>query len=107
MKVKYDTREKLLRMEITEEIDHHTTEKIKGRADFEIQRYIPKKVQLDFKNVNFMDSSGIGMIIGRYKLVSMLGGSLEIINASDKIRKILEMSGILKIIPIVAETKVS
>ena len=107
MKVKYDTREKLLRMEITEEIDHHTTEKIKGRADFEIQRYIPKKVQLDFKNVNFMDSSGIGMIIGRYKLVSMLGGSLEIINASDKISKILEMSGILKIIPIVAETKVS
>ena len=55
----------------TEEIDHHTTEKIRRRADYEIERYVPRKVIFDFNKVSFMDSAGIGMIIGRYKLVTM------------------------------------
>lgn len=85
-------------MELTEEIDHHTTEKIRRRADYEIQRHMPRKVIFDFCCVTFMDSSGIGMIIGRYKLINMLGGKLEIINVKPNIKKVLEMSGILKII---------
>lgn len=67
MKVRYNRVEKLLVLEITEEIDHHWAEKIRNRADFEIQKYMPKKVVFDFANVNFMDSAGIGMLIGRYK----------------------------------------
>ena len=47
-----------------------------------------------------MDSAGIGMLIGRYKVVKMLGGNLEMINVKSNIRKILEMSGIPKIIKI-------
>jgi stage II sporulation protein AA (anti-sigma F factor antagonist) len=58
-------------MDITEEIDHHSTLKIKNRADYEIQKYMPKTAVFDFSNVTFMDSSGIGMLIGRYKLASM------------------------------------
>ena len=46
----------------------------------------------------FMDSAGIGMIIGRYKMIKMLGGELEIENATRSVRKVLEMSGITKII---------
>lgn len=46
-----------------------------------------------------MDSAGIGMIIGRYKMMKLIGGSLEIINISQTVRRILEMSGINKIIP--------
>lgn len=72
MKITYDNVDKLLIMEITEEIDHHTTNRIRSKADFEIQKYMPKKTVIDFNNVTFMDSSGIGMIIGRYKLISML-----------------------------------
>lgn len=67
----YKKQEKLLILKITEEIDHHTSEKIRKRTDYEIQIHIPKKVIFDFENVTFMDSSGIGMIIGRYKLVNM------------------------------------
>ena len=67
----YKKQDKLLILKITEEIDHHTSEKIRKRADYEIQIHIPKKVIFDFENVTFMDSSGIGMIIGRYKLVTM------------------------------------
>ena len=100
MKVTYDSKDKLLIMQITEEIDHHISEKIRDRADFEIQKYMPKKVILDFENVNFMDSSGIGLIIGRYKLTSMFGGKTSIINVKPAIKKVFEMSGILKLISI-------
>ena len=67
----YKKQDKLLILKITEEIDHHTSEKIRKRADYEIQIHIPKKVVFDFEKVTFMDSSGIGMIIGRYKLATM------------------------------------
>lgn len=100
MDVKYLNLEKTLIFKISEEIDHHTTEKMRRRADYEIERYIPRKVIFDFDNVSFMDSAGIGMLLGRYKNTVMLGGKVEIINVNKNIKKILEMSGILKIIPI-------
>ena len=85
MKVEYKKKDKLLILKITEEIDHHSCEKIKKRADYEIEIHIPKKVVFDFSNVNFMDSSGIGMIIGRYKLAKMFGGEMELINVKPSI----------------------
>ena len=63
---------------------------------------MPKRVILDFNRVVFMDSAGIGLVIGRYKTTCCYGGKLEMINVSSKIRKIFEMSGILKIIPIIS-----
>ena len=100
MKSQYIKEDKLLILQITEEIDHHSCEKIKKRIDYETQIHIPKKVIFDFTNVNFMDSSGIGMLIGRHKFISMLGGKTTMINVKPQIRKIFEMSGILKLIPI-------
>lgn len=91
-------------IKITEEIDHHIAEKIRTRADFEIQKYIPKKVVLDFNNVTFMDSAGIGMLIGRYKMVTMFGGNIYMVNVKPNIKKVFEMAGILKIIPIIEES---
>ena len=61
---------------------------------------MPRKTVFDFSRVTFMDSAGIGMIIGRYKMMKLIGGSLEIENVNESSKKILEMSGILKIIPI-------
>ena len=100
MKVEYNTASKQLLLKITEEIDHHTCEKIRKRADYEIQIHIPRKVIFDFEKVNFMDSSGIGMIIGRYKLVSMFGGNMTMINVKPNVKKVFEMSGVLKLIPL-------
>ena len=62
---------------------------------------MPKRVVFDFDSVTFMDSAGIGLIIGRYKFVNMLGGKLELTNLTQNVKKIFEMSGILKIIPVV------
>ena len=101
MNVKHFMEDRLLVFEITEELDHHACEIIRRRADYEIQRFMPKKVLFDFNRVIFMDSAGIGLVVGRYKTVNSLGGSLEMVNVSDKLKRVFEMSGILKIIPII------
>ena len=98
MEFEYLKKDKLLVVKILEEIDHHTTEKMRRKIDDEITRYMPREVIFDFDKVTFMDSAGIGMIIGRYKLIKMLGGNLEIKNVKKSIKKVLEMSGISKII---------
>lgn len=100
MDIQYKSEDKLLLISLTEEIDHHTTEKIRRKVDYEIERYLPKKVIFDFNSVSFMDSAGIGMLIGRYKLVNMLGGDLNLTNVKTSVAKILNMCGVLKIIPI-------
>ena len=100
MNVKHFIEDKVLLFELTEELDHHETEKIRQRADYEIQRFMPKKVILDFKKVRFMDSAGIGLILGRYKSTNIYGGTLELSNVNQKIKRIFEMAGILKIVPI-------
>ena len=103
MKIDFDEKDKLLNLEIDEEIDHHRAEILRRNADYEIQRRNPKRVILDFNNVYFMDSAGIGMVIGRYKTASMIGAKIEMKNVKPNIRKIFDMTGVLKIIPIVEE----
>lgn len=103
MNVSYHKNDKVLIIKLTEEIDHHTTEKIRRIADYEIERHIPRKVIFDFNKVSFMDSAGIGLILGRYKNTSMLGGKVELINVNKAVYKILKMSGITKLIPIKEE----
>ena len=103
MKSTYNDKDKLLCIQITEEIDHHSSEKIRTRTDFEIQKYIPKKLMLDFENVNFMDSAGIGLILGRYKMMKMFNGQMEIKKVCPSVKKVLDMAGVTKIIPITEE----
>ncbi len=100
MESKFYEKDKLLVFKITDEIDDCNVQKIRRRADYEIERYMPRKVIFDFDSVTFMDSSGIGLIIGRYKFTNMLGGKLEVANLTQNVRKIFEMSGILKLIPV-------
>ncbi len=100
----FDEKEKLLILKISEEIDDCKVQEIRRKADNEIQRYMPKRVIFDFDKVTFMDSAGIGLIIGRYKFINLIGGKLEMTNLTNSIRKIFEMSGILRLIP---ETEIS
>lgn len=100
MESKFYEEDKLLVFKITDEIDDCNVQKLRRRADYEIERYMPKKVVFDFDRVTFMDSSGIGLIIGRYKFTNMLGGKLEVANLTQNVKKIFEMSGILKLIPV-------
>ncbi|MGN1330069.1 MAG: STAS domain-containing protein, partial [Clostridia bacterium] len=63
MRINFNDQEKILTLEIEEEIDHHMAGNLRREADYEIQRRNPKRIILDFNNVVFMDSAGIGMVI--------------------------------------------
>jgi stage II sporulation protein AA (anti-sigma F factor antagonist) len=99
MESKFYKEDKLLVFKITDEIDENSVQKIRRRADYEMERYMPKKVIFDFDSVTFMDSAGIGLIIGRYKFANIIGAKMEISNLTQNVKKIFEMSGILKLIP--------
>ncbi len=98
METKFFENQKLLIFKITEEIDECKAKEIRRRADYEIERFMPKRVVFDFDSVTFMDSAGIGMVIGRYKQAAMLGGEVYLANLTDSVRKIFAMSGVLKLI---------
>ena len=101
MEFKFYEKDKLLVFKITAEIDDFSVQKIRRKVDYEIERNMPKRIVFDFNSVTFMDSAGIGLIIGRYKFAKMLGSTVELANLTSSIRKIFEMSGILRLIPTV------
>ena len=99
MQTCYYEKDRILVFKINEEIDECSVKNIRRKADYEIERFMPREVIFDFDNVTFMDSAGIGMVIGRYKQTQMLGGKTLVANLSLNVKKILKMSGVLKIIP--------
>ena len=105
MESKYYENNKTLILKITEEVDEHTAQKIRGKADYEIKRYMPKKIIFDFDSVTFMDSAGIGLIIGRYKFANIIGARVELKNLSSSVRKIFDMSGLFRLVPEVKQDK--
>lgn len=90
MESRYYETDKLLILKITEEIDEHTTKEIRRRADYEIERHMPKRVIFDFDSVTFMDSAGIGLIIGRYKFAKMIGAKVEVSNLTKSVKEYLK-----------------
>ena len=107
MELKFYEEDKLLIFKITDEIDDCSVQKIRRKADYEMERYMPKKVVFDFSSVTFMDSAGIGMVIGRYKFANMIGAKLEVSNLTQSVKRIFEMSGILKLIPVTQDLQAS
>jgi len=93
-----------LMVTIPGELDHHYAEQIKGVVDKQLENGSIRSVVFDFRNTTFMDSSGIGMIMGRYRLLSYMGGSVAAIHVSDRIMRIMQLSGIHKFIEISQET---
>jgi stage II sporulation protein AA (anti-sigma F factor antagonist) len=92
-------------VKLHEDIDHNNALEIRERIDAEINKRPVKNLVFDFSGVEFMDSSGIGMILGRYKLLNSIGGYVYINNPTLQIMKIIEVSGINKIIPVVCDFK--
>ena len=87
-----------IRIKLPEELDHNNSIDIRKIADTAIYSGKVKNVIFDFSDTNFMDSSGIGMIMGRYRLVSPLGGKIAIMGAKGNIGRIIKLSGLHKIV---------
>ena len=80
------------------ELDHHSAESTRKKIDEAIMENNLKNVILDLKDLSFMDSSGIGLIMGRYRNISENNGKLLVISGNQYVDRILKMSGLLKII---------
>lgn len=85
------------------EVDHCFADGIRDEVDRKLQMEDVELLEFDFGETEFMDSSGIGLLMGRYKLQKSLGGKVLITHAGEAICKILMLSGIHKIIPIEKE----
>ena len=76
------------------EIDHDSAAKIRAHVDASVQSLKPKLLCLDFSRVGFMDSSGVGLVMGRYRTMKLLGGMLRVINIPDSVYRVFAMSGL-------------
>ncbi|MDR2655763.1 MAG: STAS domain-containing protein [Oscillospiraceae bacterium] len=76
------------------DLDHHSAKEMREEIDASLERMKPKLLILDFKDVTFMDSSGIGLIMGRYRLMQMLGGEIRVSNVSAQLRKVMRLAGL-------------
>lgn len=79
------------------ELDHHAARQLRQQVDLAVERNRPQRLRLDFSDVSFMDSSGIGLIMGRYRLMQLESGSLSITGASERLRKVMRMAGLDKL----------
>jgi len=90
-----------LLVKVTGELDHHMAEKIKTAVDDKMRSTNAVNIIFDFSELIFMDSSGIGMIMGRYKIARTLGGRVVLFGVNAVVMRIMEMSGVDKIIKLV------
>ncbi len=98
MPVIIKTKGEILSCFIKGEIDHHTAPAIREEIDNAvISNETAKLIVIDFAGVSFMDSSGVGLVMGRYRLIAPQGKALRVENLSERDYKIMKMSGIEKL----------
>lgn len=98
MEVLYEVRGENLLIFLPEELDHHNSKIITEQSDWYIISNQIKNIIFNFKRTNFMDSSGIGVIMGRYKLIKSLGGEITVTNINQSIDRIFTISGLYKLV---------
>ena len=82
------------------ELDHHTAASIREQIDNSAELNMPSLLILDFEKLSFMDSSGIGLVLGRYRNLSKRGAELKVIGVSPQIYKVMRLSGIERLMPL-------
>lgn len=90
----------ILKITLIGEIDHHSAVPMRSSIDAKIYELRPRELILDLSSIDFMDSSGLGLIMGRYALMGKLGGELSLANPSERAQKIFELAGLSRIIKI-------
>lgn len=76
------------------DLDHHSAAIIRAGIDDAILVNRPRILALDFGAITFMDSSGIGLVMGRYRLMQSLGGEIVMQNLPDNIKKVMKLAGL-------------
>ena len=96
--ISYYMEEETLVVELGKELDHHNARNIREKADESIIKGGIKRIIFDFAGTNFMDSSGIGVIMGRQTIMDSIGGRVFVRNMNKEIERIFLISGLHKLV---------
>lgn len=99
MDISFTKKDDVLIISLIGELDHHSAEYVRSKIDDKIDRDQIKNIILNFSNVSFMDSSGIGVIMGRYKKIKEREGSIVISGINSNIDKMFKVGGLYSILP--------
>ena len=94
----YETRKNALIVRLTGELDHGAAEEMRGELDGLIARTGTKRLILDLSGLEFMDSSGIGLIIGRYKRLRRRGGTVAVTGVNGRMDRLFKMAGLYQVV---------
>lgn len=94
----FEVKKDVLVVRISGELDHHESEALREEWKDKMYRNAIKHVILNLESVSFMDSSGLGVVLGRYKEVLQLGGEMVVCSISPPVKRLFEMSGLFKIV---------
>ncbi len=87
-----------LTIALSGEIDHHNAAALRLEADEAIQTSLASNIRIDFGDVTFMDSSGIGFVLGRYRIAESCGANVEVINLSGRLYTMMKLAGLEKLV---------
>lgn len=97
MVIRMSTEKNALTVWLSGELDHHAARSVREQVDAAIERSAAQVVRLDFSGVTFMDSSGIGLIMGRYRLLQGRGGRLLVVGTSERLLRVMKLAGLNKL----------
>ena len=94
----YEKKRQMLLVHIDCDLDHSACLHMRSQMDELLKDASIRRLVFDMADTDFMDSSGVGFIIGRYKLMAKRGGSVAVVNANARMNRIFEMSGLYQIV---------
>jgi len=100
MEITSNVKDGVLCVRLSGDVDHHSAKNVRDSVDNLIRKNNPAELELDLSAVDFMDSSGLGLVLGRYKKQNDMGGRMKIINPTKRVMQILQLAGVEKIIKI-------
>ena len=103
MEVRYQVTEEGLWVQMPKELDHHVAATLCGRIDGLVEEYRVRELVLDFSETEFMDSSGIGMLIGRSRTMGFRKGRVSATGMSNRIRRLFDAAGLGQLIAVKEE----
>ncbi len=105
MRIRVDSKGGVLRLQLTGELDHHAAAGAMKEIDGALDRFLPVDCVLDLSGLTFMDSSGIAVILRVHKRMQALGGRAAVINPSRQPLRVLDASGIERLVKVVSAVK--
>jgi stage II sporulation protein AA (anti-sigma F factor antagonist) len=100
LQIEFEQGRRALIVRLKGELDHHTADSVKARMEEAIAKEETRHLILSLKDLSFMDSSGLGVILGRYKQITGKGGKMVVCDVTPAVYRLFELSGMFKIVSI-------